>query len=83
MESNEPIGTMTVQSVHFEGPDAVRVQLSPSPEDQARWIHEPGAFITFSITPTLQRSYTLVNPVGSFPLEIVVRSIPGGKGSQF
>ena len=83
MESNEPIGMMTVQSVHFEGPDAVRVQLSPSPEDQARWIHEPGGFITFSITPTLQRSYTLVNPVGSFPLEIVVRSIPGGKGSQF
>ena len=83
MESNELIGTMTVQSVHFEGPDAVRVQLSPSVEDAARWVHEPGAFITFSITPTLQRSYTLVNPVGSFPLEIIVRSIRGGKGSRF
>ncbi|MDA0304190.1 MAG: iron-sulfur cluster-binding domain-containing protein [Bacteroidetes bacterium] len=76
-------GSITVQSIHYEGPDAVRVRLSPNPDDAERWRHEPGAFITFSITPSLQRSYSLVNPIGSLPLEILVRSIPGGQGSRF
>jgi len=77
------VGTLTIESVQHEGPDAVRIRLSPSSDDRQRWNHEPGAFITFSITPTLQRSYTLVNPVGKMPLEIIVRSIQGGKGSRF
>tara|TARA_B110000285_G_C15116761_1_gene614570 strand:+ start:48 stop:1112 length:1065 start_codon:yes stop_codon:yes gene_type:complete len=83
MERIQSNGSITVQSVQYEGPDAVRVRLSPEPSDAKQWHHEPGAFITFSITPSLQRSYTLLNPVGSLPLEILVRSISGGKGSRF
>ena len=75
--------TLTIQSVHYDGPDAMRICLIPPPESAHEWAGKPGAFITFSITPELQRSYTLVNRTGSLPLEIRVRSIKGGKGSHF
>jgi ring-1,2-phenylacetyl-CoA epoxidase subunit PaaE len=83
MEFKKAEGSLTIQSVHYDGPDAVRIGLMPPHATAHEWIGKPGAFITFSITPDLQRSYTLVNPSESLPLEIRVKSIHGGKGSRF
>ena len=74
-----------VREVLRIGPKVVKVSLDPGEEHRAQWLSVPGGYVTFNLptSPRLQRCYSLVSaPNDPYP-RVVVKEIPGGKGSAF
>ena len=74
-----------VREVLRIGPKVVKVSLDPGEDHRAKWLSVPGGYVTFNLptSPRLQRCYSLVSaPNDPYP-RVVVKEIPGGKGSAF
>lgn len=75
-----------VESVQREGPDAVRVRISPHPAAASEAVDlAPGGSMSFHLetTPRIRRSYSIISPIGAPYREFVVKNVRGGQASRY